>query len=335
MIDPGEDRHLWAQEYKRRPEDILAMESEVAHAIALRVSSTLNPAQRPRVIARSVDPGIYDLWLLGRYHSSKRTIADFAEAKSYFEQATARDPGYAPAYAGLAEVLALSPQYGPVSVEAALPQASAAAEHAIQLDDNLAEAHAILGFIEVTGNQWRQSEAEFRRALAIDPSLAEAHHWIAYLLFFLGRRDEAVAEIAKARELDPLSAITNADEGHFLYAMRDFDEARVRLLRSIELAPELGYLGSEFSRVGRDRVGAAGSCLGIARAKPGSQYLQHPSARPVARIREARPGRALPKAFGRRSLTAGYFSENPGWLVVQMNLSQCMSAAIFSSALLL
>ncbi len=240
LIDPGDDRHLWAQEYKRRPEDVLAMESEVAQAIALRVSSTLSPAQRPRAIVHSVDPEVHDLWLLGRYHWNKRTMADFAQAKHDFEQALARDPGYAPAYAGLAEVLALSPHYGPMSNEAALPQASAAAEHAIQLDDNLAEAHAILGFIELNGNQWRHSEAEFHRALAIDPSLAEAHHWIAFLLLFLDRRDEAVAEIAKARELDPLSAVTNADEGHFLYAMRDFDEARVRLLRSIELAPELG-----------------------------------------------------------------------------------------------
>lgn len=240
LIDPGEDRHLWAQGYKRRPEDVLAMESEVAQAIALRVSSTLSPAQRPRVIAHSVDPGVYDLWLLGRYHWNKRTMADFAQAKSYFEQAAARDPGYAPAYAGLAEVLALSPQYGPVSFEDALPQASAAAEHAIQLDDNLAEAHAILGFIELNGHQWRQSEAEFRRALAIDPSLAEAHHWIAYLLLFLDRREEAVAEIAKARTLDPLSAIINADEGHFLYVTRDFDKARASLRRAIELAPDLG-----------------------------------------------------------------------------------------------
>ena len=128
----------------------------------------------------------------------------------------ARDPGHAPAYAGLAEVLALSTQYGAVSFEDALPRASAAATHAVELDDNLAEAHAILGFIELAGRRWRPSEAEFRRALAIDPSLAEAHHWIAYLLFFLDRRDEAVAEIAKARALNPLSAVTNADEGHFL-----------------------------------------------------------------------------------------------------------------------
>ena len=240
LIDPGVDRHLWAQRYERRPEDLLAMESEVAQAIALRVNSTLSPAQRPRVTAHSVDPGVYDLWLMGRYHWNRRTMADFAQAKSYFEQAAARDPGYAPAYAGLAEVLALSTQYGAVSFEDALPRASAAATHAVELDDNLAEAHAILGFIELAGRRWRPSEAEFRRALAIDPSLAEAHHWIAYLLFFLDRRDEAVAEIAKARALDPLSAVTNADEGHFLYAMRDFDKARVRLRRAIEIAPDLG-----------------------------------------------------------------------------------------------
>jgi TolB-like protein/DNA-binding winged helix-turn-helix (wHTH) protein/Tfp pilus assembly protein PilF len=241
LIDPGEDRHLWAQVYERRTEDLLSMESELAGAIAGRVTHTLSPAQPKPEVARSVDPALYELELMGRYHWNKRTEPDFAQAKTYFEQAIARDPNYAPGYAGLADVLAMSPMYGPSQYEARMVEAAAQAHHAIELDDSLAQAHAILGFIKLADTKaWGESETEFRRALAIDPSFADAHHWFAYLLFFMGRRDDALVEIAKAQALDPMTAVTNADEGHFLYVTRDYVKARTRLERAIELAPEFG-----------------------------------------------------------------------------------------------
>lgn len=241
LIDPAEDRHLWAEEYERRTQDLLAMEDELAHAIATRVSNTLNPEQPMRIAARSVDPQVYDWCLMGRYHWNKRTVTDFNLARGYFQQALTRDPNYAPAYAGLAEVDALLPSYAPIPYEDYFSRASDEAQHALQLDANLAEAHTILGFIYLDHvAQWAQSDAEFKRALQIDPNLADAHHWVAYLLIFQGRRDEAVAEISAAQQLDPMSAITNADAGHFLYAAGQFDKARARLERSVELAPELG-----------------------------------------------------------------------------------------------
>jgi TolB-like protein/DNA-binding winged helix-turn-helix (wHTH) protein/Tfp pilus assembly protein PilF len=241
LIDAAEDRHLWARTYERRLEDIFAIEDEVSRAIASQVGGSLGLRQAKPINSRPLDPQVYELCLMGRFHLNKRTAADLAKAENYYQQASARDPSYAPAYAGLANVYALLPSYGTAPFQASFAKSAAAARRALQLDEGLAEAHAILGLVAVsTVPEWEHSEPEFRRALELDPNDAASHHWLAYYLFFAGRPDEALAEIGLARQLDPLSAVTNADEGHFLYATRHFGEARTRLQAAIELEPELG-----------------------------------------------------------------------------------------------
>jgi len=239
LIDATADRHLWAQQYDRQLSDILTVEAELSRAIASQIHNTLSPRQMGRAKPGPVDPAVYELCLLGRYHWNKRTAKDFVKAEEYFHQAIARDPNYAPAHAGLADVYAMAPSYGPYSIEDGAAKGSAEANRALALSDELAEAHATLGFIRLAKiSEWPGSEAEFRRAIEIDPSYANAHHWLAYDLWFFGRKEEALAEIALARQIDPLSAVTTADEGAFLYASRRFDDARVRLERAIDLAPE-------------------------------------------------------------------------------------------------
>ena len=241
LIDAAEDRHLWAQTYERRLQDILAIEAEVSRAIAGQVGGSLGLQQIRPANSRPVDPQVYELCLLGRFHWNKRTAADFAKAEDYYQQAIARDPSYAPAYAGLANVYALLSTYGTAPFRDSFAKSAAAAHRALELDEGLAEAHATLGYVAVVLNpEWKHSEPEFRRAIELDPNNALAHHWLAYYLFFAGRYDEALAQIALARQLDPLSAVTNADEGHFLYAVHHFSEARARLQQAIELEPELG-----------------------------------------------------------------------------------------------
>ena len=241
LIDAAEDRHLWARTYERRLEDILAIEAEVSRAIASQVGGTLGLQQAKLTNSRPVDPQVYELCLMGRFHWNKRTAADLAKAEDYYQQAIARDPSYAPAYAGLANVYALLPSYGVAPFRDSFAKSAAAARRALELDEGLAEAHATLGLIAVsTVPEWEHSEPEFRKAIELDPNDATSHHWLAYFLFFAGRHDEALAEIALARQLDPFSAVTNADEGHFLYAARHFEQARVRLQGAIELEPELG-----------------------------------------------------------------------------------------------
>ncbi len=241
LIDAAADRHLWAQKYDRRLADILLVEAELSRTIASQIHSTLTARQIALPEPGPVDPTVYELCLLGRYHWNKRTAADFVKAEDYFRQAIARDSNYAPAYAGLADVYAMAPSYSSTSIESGAAKATAEANRALALNDDLAEAHATLGFIHLaTLSEWSNSEAEFRKAIEIDPNYANAHHWLAYDLFFFGRTDEALVEIARARQLDPLSAVTNADEGTFLYAARRFGDAITRLQRAIELDPKFG-----------------------------------------------------------------------------------------------
>lgn len=238
LIDATEDRHLWAQKYDRDVKNLLDVEAEISQEVAAQVGDTLT-AQRAidSSKSRTPDPQVYELCLLGRYHWNKRTAADLAKAAEYYQQAIDRDPNYAPAYAGLANAYALMPVYDSVAVQETYAKATAAARHALELDDTLAEAHAALGIIALNARVWEPSGPEFRRALALNPNYATAHHWLAFYLLFMGQTDEALAEIERARQLDPLSAIINADEGEFLYVARRYSEAQVRLRQAIELEP--------------------------------------------------------------------------------------------------
>ena len=241
LIDANQDRHLWAHTYERRLDDILTTESEVSSAIAFRVSGTLASQQtRPRD-SRVVDPQVYDLCLMGRYHFNRRTTPDLVKAEDYYQRALAIDPAYAPASAGLARVYLLMPQVGTAPLIGSLAKSTAAARRALELDDGLAEAHATLGMIAVnTDPEWKNSYVEFRRALELDPNDVMAHQGLAFFLLFAGRGEEADAEIRLARQLDPLSAGISSSEGQILYATHRFEEARASLRRSIELAPESG-----------------------------------------------------------------------------------------------
>jgi TolB-like protein/DNA-binding winged helix-turn-helix (wHTH) protein/Tfp pilus assembly protein PilF len=243
LIDGREDRHLWAQRYDRKLNDLLAMEAELSQEIATQVGGTLGHAHKVDMPhPDAVNPEVYDLCLLGRYFWNKRTEAGLGKAVDYFQQAIQRDPNYAPAYAGLASAYVILPSYSSAAREESFAKADAAANRAIQLDESLAEAHAALAFVAL--NHWatesQKAEREFHRALELNPNYATAHHWFAFYLDFSHRRGEAMAELERARQLDPLSAIINADEGQLLYGAGQFEGAKVRLRQAIELAPDLG-----------------------------------------------------------------------------------------------
>lgn len=238
LIDAREDRHLWAEKYERRIEDIMAIEAELSQAIASRISGTLNLQGAAPRIARRVDPQVHELSLLGRYHWNKRTSADLAKAEDYFQRAIALDPAHAPAYAGLADVYALQPYYTATLFDDAGPKAIEAARRALALDDSLAEAHATIGLVRISTRRWTTAAAELRRALELNPNYATAHHWYAYYLMFADRLDEACAEIELARQLDPLSPGIATDQGEMLYAARRYEDAKVSLRRALELAPD-------------------------------------------------------------------------------------------------
>jgi TolB-like protein/Tfp pilus assembly protein PilF len=243
LIDAKEDRHLWARKYDRDIKDLLDVEAEVSQEIATQVGASLS-AQHVIDASRSrtVDPEVYELCLWGRYFWNTRTPADLARSIEYFQRAIDRSPNYAPAYAGLADSYVILPSYDSVDPEDSFSKARMAASHAIDLDETLADAHAVLAMIAM--NHWaadrKIAEREFSRALNLNPNSATAHQWFAFYRILEGGKDEAIAEMERARQLDPLSAIINADEGHMLYASGRNDEARPRLQQAIELEPALG-----------------------------------------------------------------------------------------------
>jgi tetratricopeptide (TPR) repeat protein len=160
------------------------------------------------------------------YFWNKRTAAGFQQAIEYFQQATTSDPNYALAYAGLANSYTLLTGYSSASSTLYVPQARAAALRALELDEQLAEAHTALALIVQNHDwDWQTAGKEYRRAIELNPNYATAHHWYAEHLMWLGRFDEALRESEQARQLDPLSLIIATDNGAILYFSRRYDRA--------------------------------------------------------------------------------------------------------------
>jgi tetratricopeptide (TPR) repeat protein len=172
------------------------------------------------------NPEAYALYLKGRSYWNKRTLPDLKTAVSYFNQAIAKDPGFALAYAALADAYAVVPDYGGSSSEA-VPNANAAARKALELDATLGRPHAVLGYTKFV-HEWdfAGGETEFKKAIELDPNDATVHQWYAECLFELGNREqEALAEITRASKLDPMSLIIRRDFGADHIFIRQYDEA--------------------------------------------------------------------------------------------------------------
>jgi TolB-like protein/DNA-binding winged helix-turn-helix (wHTH) protein/Tfp pilus assembly protein PilF len=246
LIDAPSDRHLWAKSYERDLKDVLALQDEVARDIAAEIRIKLTPEERTRLAAaRPIDPEAHDAYLRGRYFWNRRTEADLHKAKDYFEQAIAKDPGYAPAYSGLADTyFYLSYAWGHIPPREGMPLARAAALKAIELDDSSAEGHTSLATVKFLYD-WDVpgAEQEFKRAIALNPNYEVAPHGYAVLLAAKRRSDEAVAQARKAVEVDPLSLPANNMLGGMLQAANRCDEALVQDKKTLELDPNPTHLG--------------------------------------------------------------------------------------------
>jgi TolB-like protein/DNA-binding winged helix-turn-helix (wHTH) protein/Tfp pilus assembly protein PilF len=242
LIQSRDQTHVWAKEYDRNLSDILALQSDVAGAVAREIQLRLTPKQSARLAgAPAVDPDAYELYLKGRYFWNKRNEAAYVKAIDYFNQAIARDPQYARAYSGLADAYALLGSWPNAEIprREAMPRAKEAALTALKLDDSLAEAHASLAFVEMHYDwNWRESEQEFRRAIELNPNYATAHQWFAYWLMAQGRTDESIEENSRARKADPLSIIIRTDAADLLCSAGRFDEAIEKAREAMDLDPD-------------------------------------------------------------------------------------------------
>ena len=240
LIDARADRHLWAKSFERSSRDVLALQDELASAIAREIHVQLTPAEASRLThAASVNPEAYDAYLMGRYYFNRPSDENLKKAIAQFEEATRRDPNSARAFSGLSDAyLWAGYNEGFLTASEARPRAKDAAEKAIQLDDESAEGHASLATFKLFYEyDWAGSEREFRRAIALNPSYAFAHDQFGLGLAFQGRLDEAIAEGKRAAELDPLSPQIPLDNSIALAWQGQFQAARSLIRRAAELDP--------------------------------------------------------------------------------------------------
>ena len=238
LINAQTDAHLWADTYDRKLTDIFAVESEISKTIAETLQAKLSGAEKTAIAKKPTEnPEAYELYLKGRFFWNKRSGADLHKAIEFFNQAIAKDPNFALAYAGLADSYLLLPNYGGAATVDALPPARAAVTKALDLDDSLAEAHASLGLLETLELRLERSVADMERAVQLKPNYATGHHWLGLAHLSLGHFDQAIAEGKRAAELDPLSVIINADLVWTYAAAHRFDEAEAQARKTLEIDP--------------------------------------------------------------------------------------------------
>lgn len=230
------DTLLWSKTYQRDLQNVLALQADVAGAIVHEINLTLTPQEQARFgSARAVNPAAHEAFLKGNF--LKRGTPDQREkSKEYFEEAIRIDPGYAPAYAGLADYYRSSSELTPLL---GMRESEKYARKALDLDPTLAHAHLALGSVHFFGDwNWAQAETEFRNALELNPNDAEAHRTYANFLAALGRPEQAQAEIRNAQELDPLYITTQITAGWVLYFGRQYDKAIDHCRAALELDPD-------------------------------------------------------------------------------------------------
>jgi tetratricopeptide (TPR) repeat protein len=214
---------VWGNSWEFERGDLIPKEIEIANGIVdevLRALSLSSHASHPPA------QDTYEAYLMGRALWSKRSAENLHDAIGFFQRAISTDPQFAPAYAGLADSYSLlgSAPYTGLPPKQAFPQAKAAAQKAIQLDESLAEAHISLGYAElVYDRDYPEAEREFRRALLLRPTSATAHQYYAYYLTAMGRLDEAIEERKSAQQLEPDSPLMDSALGEAYYQARQFD----------------------------------------------------------------------------------------------------------------
>ena len=229
LTDVRDNTEIWGQHYIGKSTELIALPQQIAGDIAEKLRSRLSSPEKQQVIkVGTQNPQAYELYLKGRYYWNKTTSTDIATAISFFNEAIARDPGYALAYSGLADAYSLLASIG-ASPSESYPKSNAAARRALELDSSLARPHAVLGSNEME-YEWdfAGGEAEYKKALELDPGDATTHKDYAFDISMIGGRErEALAEINRAHQLDPLSPVIGTALARVHNYSRQYDEAIV------------------------------------------------------------------------------------------------------------
>jgi TolB-like protein/Tfp pilus assembly protein PilF len=316
LIDAVSDEHLWTESYDRELRDVLALQAEVAGAIARQVNVVLAAGEQGRLApSGSVNPDAFGFYLKGRHAWNRRTEEGFQSAIRYFTQALGEDPKYAAAWAGLADtysLLAGFPGSGyaaeAMAPEEAIALAKSAAEKALALDDGVAEAHTSLAWVRFR-HDWDFAAAErsFKKALELNPGYATAHQWYAIFLAELGRHEQALPEAHLALDSDPLSPLMHRTLARVHYLARRSEEAEAEAREAIELdpaAPASRLLLAQILISRGDAQGAIEAGEGVAAAQRNDEALAVLGFAYARAGQRARAAQALvpPEGAGRRPL---------------------------------
>jgi TolB-like protein/DNA-binding winged helix-turn-helix (wHTH) protein/Tfp pilus assembly protein PilF len=255
LVQANPERHLWSESYERDVRDVIALQREVTQAIVreIRVSLT-TPEQVHLSQAAPVSPEAYEACLKGYFFLRKLAPDGIRRSFGFFQQAISTDPGYAPAYVGLAHAYIISGDRNVLPPKEAYAKASPLAMKALALDSSLSDAHTILAFVREASWDWEGAEQEYRRAIDLDPGNARAHHWYGIFLYEMGRMEAALAENERARQLDPTSRGINSAMTVKLVAAGRYEEALEQAKASVEMddnsAPAHFALGLAYTKKG-------------------------------------------------------------------------------------
>src|SRR5581483_5056633 len=252
LIDVADGARLWGHRYESDSNSVLALQKSISRDVAARLGS--RDSQQPAPHRSTEDPEAYRYYLKGRYYWNKRNAEGLAKAVAEFNSALERDPGYARAWAGLADAYALMEQYAGVPSRDTCPKAKSAALRAIEIDPALAEPHATLGLLYAHCEwNWLESEHEFERSISLNPNYATTHHWYALHLAYRGQSARALEEAHKAQELDPLSLIANNAVTVVEAYARNNDAALEQCRKNLEMDPNFAVTYMWIGRAKREQ----------------------------------------------------------------------------------
>ena len=240
LMDVARESQVWGDQYSKKLADIQGIQEDISRAIATNLRIELNGKEQRAIAKRDTEnPEAYRLYLQGRYYWNQRSDEGVKKGLDYFQQAIEKDPGYALAYAGVADSYAVANgEYLGLTPQEARPKAKAAALKALEIDDSLAEAHTTLADTYLYYDwDFSKAQQEFQRAIAANPNYPTAHQWYAEYLYAVGRFDDAIAEAKRAKELDPLSLSINGSVADAYYYAQKYDQAIEAYKATLKMDP--------------------------------------------------------------------------------------------------
>ena len=319
LIDVRDDSHIWGQRYGRKVSEVVALPQQISRDVSQRLRSRANGLDHSQLTRNySPDSEAYRLYLQGRYNWNKRTVEGLEKGIEYFGQAIMRDQDYGLAYAGLADCYLLLNVYNVASANDSFPKAEAAANRALSINENLAEAHTALAFVQYRYHlKWAEGEQHFKRAIELNPNYATAHQWYASYLAASGRLEEAIAQARTAHELEPFSLTIYSDFIRNLYYAGRLDEARKESLKLMEMDREFARAHYELGLV-LEEQGALEEAIG--------EFRQA--------LKKAPDNVAVLTALGHAQALAGKRSDAEKVLVRLQELSKQQYVSPFQSAVI-